>query len=286
VTVVSALLLAAGSLLVVSPWLWPRKDPQPGGRAPLAPLAGLLTRAGLPSASPIALAAIMVICGLVVAAIVALLVPVTALAPVAGVVAAFVPILSLRARAASRRRALRQVWPDVVDHLLSGIRAGMGLPEAISALADTAPTAVQPAFWRFRREYARSARFGDALDELKNDLADPVADRIIECVRMAREVGGTELPNVLQALGRYLRADASVRAEVEARQSWVRNAARVGVAAPWLVLVLLGTRPEAATAYNSPGGVAVVLGGLVTTVVAYRLMIAVGRLPEEGRWFA
>ena len=31
----------------------------------------------------------------------------------------------------------------------------------------------------------------------------------------------------------------------------------------------------------------VVLGaGLVVTIVAYRLMIALGRLPEERRWFA
>jgi tight adherence protein B len=48
---------------------------------------------------------------------------------------------------------------------------------------------------------------------------------------------------------------------------------------------MLSTRPEAASAYNTPGGVALVIGGLIATLVAYRLMIALGRLPEEGRWF-
>jgi tight adherence protein B len=52
------------------------------------------------------------------------------------------------------------------------------------------------------------------------------------------------------------------------------------------VLLLLASRPEAASAYNSPLGLAVLGAGLVVTIVAYRLMIALGRLPEERRWFA
>lgn len=284
-TILAALMLAAGALLVASPWLWPRRAAPDRQRALLRPLAELLARAGLSTASPLVLLAIIALVGLVGAAVVAILVPVAALAPVAGVVAASLPIIALQARAAARRRALRQVWPDVVDHLVSGIRAGLGLPEAIGALAESAPDGVRAPFREFRREYARTARFGDALDELKTALADPVADRIIETLRMAREVGGTELPGVLRSLAQYLRTDAAVRAEVDARQSWVRNAARLGVAAPWIVLLLLGTRPEAAAAYNTAGGAALVLAGLAVTLVAYRLMIALGRLPEEGRWF-
>jgi tight adherence protein B len=103
---------------------------------------------------------------------------------------------------------------------------------------------------------------------------------------MAREVGGTELPSVLRALSASLRQDAAVRAEVEARQSWVVNAARLGVAAPWIVLLLLAGRPEAAAAYNSAAGLTLLGVGFVVTVVAYRIMMAVGRLPEERRWFA
>ena len=71
---------------------------------------------------------------------------------------------------------------------------------------------------------------------------------------MSREVGGTELPSILRALAASLRQEAAVRSEVEARQSWVLNAARLGVAAPWIVLLLLASRAEAAAAYNSPAG--------------------------------
>lgn len=285
-TLVAALLLAAGVLLLASPWLWPRRPraaaPQ---RALLAPLAELLARAGVSGVAPGVLVASILMAGLAGGALTLVLVPVAALAPIAAVVAAAVPVLVLRARAAARRRALRAVWPDVVDHLLSGVRAGLSLPQAVAALADAAPEAVRPAFLAFRREYLRTAQFGACLDTLKATLADPVADRIVETVRMAREVGGTELPTVLRSLSHYLRADAAVRSEVDARQSWVRTAARLGVVAPWIVLLMLGTRPEAAAAYNTPGGAVLVAGGLAATLVAYRLMIALGRLPEEGRWF-
>ncbi|RZT58167.1 tight adherence protein B [Microcella alkaliphila] len=285
-TVVVALLLSAGVLLVASPWLWPR-TPKPADARPGSPgrLADLLARAGLAAVSPAVLVAVMVVLAVIGAGLVLLLVPVLALAPAAAAVCAVAPILLLRARAAARRRALRALWPDVVDLLLSSIRAGRGLPDAISALGDSAPDAVRPAFVAFRRDWMRTARFDESLDTLKRSLADPVADRIVETLRMAREVGGTELPAVLRSLSHYLRAEVAVRGEVEARQSWVRTAARLGVAAPWVVLLMLGSRPEAQAAYNTPGGVALVAAGLAATLVAYRLMVAIGRLPEEGRWF-
>ena len=285
-TLAVGFLLAAGVLLVASPWLWPRREqPRARARDSLAPLADLLARAGVPTVSPLVLIGVIAMAGIAGGALTLLLVSVVALAPVAAVVAATVPLLVLRARAAARRRALRAVWPDVVDHLLSGVRAGLSLPQALAALADSAPEPVRAPFRAFRRDYLRTAQFTECLDTLKASLADPVADRIVETVRMAREVGGTELPTVLRSLSHYLRADAAVRAEVDARQSWVRTAARLGVVAPWIVLLMLSSRPEAAAAYNSAGGAVLVVGGLAATLVAYRLMIALGRLPEEGRWF-
>jgi len=132
---------------------------------------------------------------------------------------------------------------------------------------------------------AASGHFDSSALRLKATLADPVADRIIETLRMARHVGGTELVGVLRALSASVRADAALRAEVEARQSWVRGAAVVGVVAPWIVLGLLSMRPEGAAAYATASGVVVVLVGAGVSVVAYRLTIRLGRLPEPQRWF-
>ena len=64
------------------------------------------------------------------------------------------------------------------------------------------------------------------------------------------------------------------------------NAAKLGVASPWAILLLLASRPEAAVAYASPAGTVLIVVGLAVSVVAYRIMLGVARLPEDRRWFA
>lgn len=55
------------------------------------------------------------------------------------------------------------------------------------------------------------------------------------------------------------------------------------MAAPWLVLVFMAFQPSVIRHYASAGG-AVVLGvTAVLCVVAYRLMLRIGRLPIETR---
>ena len=141
----------------------------------------------------------------------------------------------------------------------------------------------RPQFRAFATDYAASARFDSSLDRLKARFADPVADRIVEALRLAHEVGGTDLGTLLRSLSQMLREDMRTRGELEARQSWTVNGAKVAVAAPWLVLALLSTRPQAAAAYATTAGAVILLVGAVVSVIAYRLMLRLGRLPEEER---
>ncbi|MHA7209606.1 type II secretion system F family protein [Arthrobacter sp. MDT1-65] len=195
----------------------------------------------------------------------------------------FLPFSIVRWRAARRTASLRELWPDVVDHLRSAIRAGLSLPEALIQLGEKGPVELRPAFRAFGADYRAGGRFDDALNRLKERLADPVADRIVEALRMTREVGGSDLGRLLGTLSEFLRDAARTRSELEARQSWTVNAARLAVAAPWFVLLLLSTRPEAVRAYNSAGGAVVLLGGLLISVVCYRIMLRIGALPEDER---
>jgi tight adherence protein B len=114
-------------------------------------------------------------------------------------------------------------------------------------------------------------------------MADPVADRVVTALVLAHEVGGTDLVRVLRTLVDFVREDLKVRQEIEARWSWTVTAARVAAAAPWLVLVMMSTRPETAMAYNSPSGVVVILIGAAATGLGYALMLRAARLPTERR---
>jgi tight adherence protein B len=193
------------------------------------------------------------------------------------------PVSLVRMRARDRRHKLRDLWPDAVDNITSGVRAGLALPEALSQLGQRGPDELRPAFAAFAEDYRATGRFHDCLDRLKDRLSDPVADRLVESLRIAREVGGSDLGKLLRTLSAFLREDARTRAELETRQSWTVNAARLAVAAPWVVLAMLGLRGSSLEAYSSPTGWLVLGIGAALCVVAYRAMVWFGRLPEEER---
>ncbi|WP_314717330.1 type II secretion system F family protein [uncultured Actinomyces sp.] len=246
-------------------------------------LSDLLVQAGVGRTSP----AVFVVGSLVLGLVVLLVfLGVSRAWPIAvafGVIALAAPYALVSARARARRTRLREIWPETVDTLVSGVRAGMSLPEALGNLGARGPEAVRAEFTAFSVDYASTARFDTCLDRLKARFADPVADRIVEALRLAHEVGGTDLTVLLRNLARMLREDMRTRGELEARQSWTVNGARVAVAAPWLVLALLSTRPEATRAYATAAGATVLGAGALASVVAYRLMLRLGRLPEEER---
>jgi tight adherence protein B len=200
-----------------------------------------------------------------------------------GCLAAWLPLGALGRRAAARRRSLVASWPDAVDDLASAVRAGMSLPDAVAALADRGPAPLRPSFARFAADHRVTGSFGTCLDHLKADLADPVGDRVVEALRLARDVGGTELGRLLRTLSAVLREDARTRSELEARQGWAVNAARLAVAAPWATLAFLSLRPGALAAYDSAGGVLVLAVAGATSALAYAGMKRIGRLPGDER---
>ncbi|QYH36655.1 type II secretion system F family protein [Salinibacterium sp. M195] len=287
-SLIVGIVLAVGVVLIAATFLWPATDERRvrGRSAFSLRLSERLVQAGLPTTSPVVVVIVSLALSFAVAAITFVLTSVLAVVLCAAAAALVLPTLGISWRARMRRRTTRVVWPDVVDQLVSAVRSGLALPDSLMTLAQTGPAVTRAAFVAFAVRYRATGNFSVAVDELKVALADPVADRILETLRMSREVGGSELTNVLRSLSVYLRQEAAIRSEIEARQSWVMNAARLGLAAPWVVLFLLTTRPEAALAYNSAGGAALIVAGLVLSVVAYRIMAGIGRLPEQPRWFA
>ena len=276
------LLLGLGLFLVWRSFTPP--EPRPAGRTTRRDrVADVLAQAGIESVTPGGLVASCVGVGAVVLVLMYVVSRSLAIALAFALIASWGPVAMVRFRARQRRSELRDLWPEVVDNLASGVRAGLSLPEALTQVGVRGPQELRRPFARFGEDYRATGRFYDCLDRLKASLADPVGDRIVESLRMAREVGGSDLGKLLRTLSAFLREDARTRAELETRQGWTVNAARLAVAAPWIVLGLLSLRPEAVDAYNSAAGLMVLAVGGGVCLVAYRLMIRIGRLPEEER---
>ncbi|WP_309649901.1 type II secretion system F family protein [Nocardioides sp.] len=273
--------VGTGLLLVWSAFFLPRQGPRPARGVSRS--AQLLARAGLGDVSPTGFALLCLVSGTICAVV---LQAVSRTAPVAlafGAMGAYLPVAIVAGRARRRQREFAEVWPEAVDNLASAVRAGLSLPDALAGLAVRGPEPLRDAFDAFALDYQLTGRFGDCLDRLKARLADPVGDRVVEGLRIAREVGGGELGRLLRNLSGYLRDEARTRSELEARQAWTVNGARLAVAAPWLVLLLMSLQSEVIRRYASPAGVAVLVVGASLCLVAYRLMMRIGRLPVERR---
>ncbi|WP_232677533.1 type II secretion system F family protein [Nocardioides sp. R-C-SC26] len=284
--VVVGLGVGLGLVLVFSAFAVPREVAETGVGARARDhgrLARLLAESGSSTSSPAGVVVAGAASALAAGAVVLVLTATPTIAATFALLAAGLPIAVLAGRARRRRRELAEVWPDAVDNLASAVRAGLALPEALAGLADRGPEQLRPAFAAFAADYQATGRFEDSLDRLKLRLADGVGDRVVEGLRIAREVGGSELGRLLRNLSGYLRDDLRTRAELEARQSWAVASARLAVAAPWVVLLLMSGQREVVARYQSPAGAIVLAVGAALCVLAYRTMLRIGRLPEERR---
>jgi tight adherence protein B len=277
---VLGLVFGVGLILVWSSFRTPPARAEPRTASRLKPM---LASAGLGEVSIAGFLVVCAVCAFMATAVVLVASRTVPVALVFGAMGAYLPVAVIKGRARRRQRDFAEVWPEAVDNLASAVRAGMSLPEALSALSERGPEPLRESFAGFALDYQVSGRFGDALDRLKDRLADPVGDRVVESLRVAREVGGGDLGRLLRSLSGFLRDDARTRAELQARQAWTVNGARLAVSAPWLVLLLMCFQPEVIQRYSTGAGVIVLVGGALMCVVAYRAMVRIGRLPTERR---
>ncbi len=236
--------VGTGLLLIWSAFAVPRTA-RPAREGP-GRLERTLAAAGITSVTPTSLVALCASSAVLAALVVQVASGTPTVALAFGVIAGYLPLAVVRGRAVRRQRELAEVWPDAVDNLASAVRAGMSLPDALAGLGVRGPEPLRDAFTAFGLDYQVSGRFGDCLDRLKARLADPVG-------------------------------------ELEARQAWTVNGARLAVAAPWVVLLLMSFQTEVIRRYASGAGVVVLAVGAGLCLVAYRLMMRIGRLPVERR---
>jgi len=283
VSVVLALLLGLGVLLVFDAVTAPRRERVRRVGVWRERMEQWLVAGGLGAVSPAQFAAACAGCGLAAGTVAMVMVGSVAVALVAVTAGVYAPVAYYRARRRSLRRARQECWPEAIELLAGAVRAGDTLPAAIALVAERGPESLRPAFGAVVADHRVSGDLAGALTRLGAALADPTADRIVATLVLAHRVGGRELGRVLRTLGTFLREDLAMRKEIVARQSWTLVAARVAAAAPWLVLLLVASRPQGARAYDSVAGLVVLGAGAAATVVGYRLMVAVGRLPDEPR---
>lgn len=186
---------------------------------------------------------------------------------------------------AVRQAAVQDAWPDGLRDLLTSIRSGASLARSIENLSTFGPAPLRDAFQGFS-VYARSLGVIPALEMVKEDLADPTSDRVIEVLILAHERGGSAVPAILQDLADAVSRDIWTMEQIRTESLEQKINSRVVFILPWFVLVAMTARPGPFREFYGTGtGIAVVLLGGVLSLVGILLASRLGSTPEEPRVF-
>jgi tight adherence protein B len=191
----------------------------------------------------------------------------------------------LKQRKAQRKTLLSQVWPEVIDHLVSGLYSGLSISESLSGLALRGPEFTRKDFREFNENLKNGMSFNEALQNLRETFNHPGSDQIFEALLLSKTLGGGELLNILKTLSAFQREELALNKEIAIKHGWIKSSAHISAAAPWLLLLMIGTQSGTATAFSSPDGIAILILGVALTFAAYVWMSKLSRLPETPRVF-
>jgi tight adherence protein B len=203
-----------------------------------------------------------------------------------GAFAATVPVVTARTGRQRRLAEAREAWPRMIEELrLLTSSLGLSIPQALLEVGTRAPAELQPAFATARREWLLSTDFQRMATVLKQRLADPSADAVMETLLIAHDVGGSEVDRRLAALVEDRMADLQGRKDARSKQAAVRFARRFVLAVP-LGMAFVGLSiGNGRDAYQSSFGQAAVLLALLLLAACWIWAGLLLRLPEEQRVF-
>ncbi|MDP8930451.1 MAG: type II secretion system F family protein [Actinomycetota bacterium] len=222
--------------------------------------------------------------GLVTFSLLVAVIRLPAVAIVPAIIVTLLPRAYFARRRAARLREVSEAWPEGIRDLLTGISAGLSLNQAITGLATSGPEPLQLAFARYPL-LARMLGVVPALEVIKEELADPTSDRVIEVLILAHERGGHILSDILRDLADATAKDVRAYEQIATDALEQKINARAVFALPWLVLVVLAVQEDFRQFYESKAGLVVVLVGAALSLLGMWIVGRLSRDPVEERVF-
>jgi tight adherence protein B len=197
--------------------------------------------------------------------------------------AATIPSLVIRRKRELEIAKLELLWPELLDHLVSGIQAGLSVAQTLSGLATRGPARTKTFFAECEKKMRSGAEVREILRYMKAHFENATCDQVCEVLDFSLSVGSREIATTLRTLSAYVRTNLALREEIKAKQEWIRNSAILAAIAPWLLLLLLSTQASTVKAYSEPSGIFVLAIGAASTVAAYFWMKRVGAITFTPR---
>lgn len=224
--------------------------------------------------------------GLVTGLLVGALTGTSLLGIVAGAGVGLLPTVWFRRQRAQRATAVVAAWPDALRGLVAALEAGSSLHQALMQLARSGPVALRGPFRRYAA-VAPAASPALALQALRDELGDPVTDRVVEVLMLAMVQGPAIVIGVLRDLAAATSSDLALNERIRTAQLEQQLNGWAVLVIPYALLALLCARVAAfAQFYQRPMGYLVVALGLSLSVAGMLVLSRLARLTAEPRVFA
>lgn len=155
-----------------------------------------------------------------------------------GVCIFIAPIMYIRFRKKKRIETLVEQLPDVFDAIVSALRAGQSLPNAIGLVGEQMPEPSRTEFTRVFEEQKLGKPIEEALGNMRTRLNQMDVSFFVTAVQVQKQAGG-DLAEVLENIGTIIRARIKLFGQVRALTAEGRLSGWVLMALPPIMLVVL-----------------------------------------------
>lgn len=195
-------------------------------------------------------------------------------------------ILELRSSHLKRNAQLRlNSWPSFVESFTSAIQAGISITQAFQLVAEFDVPGLRSATRSLRDRLDRGERLEEALELFRKEVGLLECDFFVKLLIICHRNGGSALVRSLATHASLTRRHIAAIGDASARHGAILAVGRLGVAAPWILLLVLGVNESARQPFNSPAGITLLLSGLLVSAAAFYLMKKTAAIPSFTRVF-
>ncbi len=200
-------------------------------------------------------------------------------------IAAAIPYEMRRRRHNVLVRRRLEAWPDAVREIVASLLAARSLHQALIALTTSGPDLLRPV-WKRYAQLSITMDQRSSLDAIRQQLADPVSDRVMEVLIIATDSGPAVMLDILTDLAESTGEDLQLAQKVETANLEQRLTGKIVLGLPILILFLIViSDPSFASFYRSSAGLLVVSIGTGLSVIGMTIINRLARFPEEPRVF-
>jgi tight adherence protein B len=184
-----------------------------------------------------------------------------------------------------RSLTLEREFISDVEMFASALTASLSLPQALVLMSTRASVSWRAVF-NYISEKVELVGLYAAVGMAKHEIKDHRFDLLLEVIAAETRFGNTNISSTLLNHAARLRRSLAVRVQVHEKIRAVKGVARIAIAAPWLVLLVICSRSESLEAFVSISGLSVLGFGAASCWLAWWIMSRLARLSQPTRTLA